>query len=141
MAAGTAIKWKNEKDINIRGLMLITPMLDDRVSTVSARQFEGFGALTAEASRLCWNFGLVAPSRATDLAGLPATYIDAGECEVFRDEVVAFASTLWSSGVSAELHIWPGAPHGFEYLAPTAPVSQTALDTKVSWVKRIAAPE
>ena len=34
-----------------------------------------------------------APSRATDLSGLPPTFIDVGTAEVFRDEDVAYAST------------------------------------------------
>ena len=29
-----------------------------------------------------------------------------GTAEVFRDEDVAFASTIWASGGDCELHVW-----------------------------------
>lgn len=56
---------------------------------------------------------LVSPGRATDLTGFPPNFVDVRSCEVFRDEAVAFALQLWKSGVSAELHVWPGGFHGF----------------------------
>jgi hypothetical protein len=31
-----------------------------------------------------------------------------------RDETVASASQIWAGGGDAELHVWPGAVHGFE---------------------------
>ena len=68
-----------------------------------------------------------APARATDLSGLPPTYIEAGSAEVFRDEAVAFASGIWAAGGSAELHIWAGGFHGFQSIVPTAAVSRAAV--------------
>jgi acetyl esterase/lipase len=37
---------------------------------------------------------MTAPSRATDLGGLPSAFVDVGSAEVFRDEAVAYASRL-----------------------------------------------
>jgi acetyl esterase/lipase len=31
-----------------------------------------------------------------------------------RDETAAFASQIWAGSGDAELHVWPGAVHGFE---------------------------
>jgi acetyl esterase/lipase len=81
-----------------------------------------------------------APARATDLAGLPPAYIEAGSAEVFRDEAVALANGIWEAGGSAELHIWAGGFHGFQTIVPTAAVSQTAVQTRESWVRRVLAP-
>ncbi|KAL2797080.1 hypothetical protein BJX66DRAFT_335266 [Aspergillus keveii] len=86
---------------------------------------------------------LVAPARATDLKGLPQTFIDAGEAEVFRDEAVAYASLLWKCDVSTELHVWRGAFHGFEMETPgvgegkQAAVVKAFIDAKKSWIRRI----
>ena len=79
----------------------------------------------------------VAPSRATDLRGLPPTFINAGACKAFRDEAVALTSVLWACGVSAELHVWPRGFHGFDMLNQHAPVSQDSTQTKKSWLKRV----
>ena len=46
-----------------------------------------------------------APSRGTDLAGLPPAFIDVGSAETFRDEDVAHASRIWQAGGPAELHV------------------------------------
>jgi acetyl esterase/lipase len=39
------------------------------------------------------------------LTGLPPTYLEVGSAEVFRDETVAYASTIWAAGGIAELHV------------------------------------
>ena len=72
-----------------------------------------------------------------DLSGLPPAYLEVGGAEVFRDEVVAYASRLWAAGGSAELHVWPGGFHGFQNVVPDAAVSRTAVATREAWVRRI----
>ncbi|GAA0941598.1 hypothetical protein GCM10009559_37240 [Pseudonocardia zijingensis] len=78
-----------------------------------------------------------APGRAADLSGLPPTYLDAGSAEVFRDEVVQYASRLWACGTQAELHIWAGGYHGFDLFAPHAPVSVAARAAREDWLGRV----
>lgn len=52
------------------------------------------------------------PSRASNLSGLPPTYVDVGTAELFRKPVMRFAERLWECGGSVELHAWPGRlPH------------------------------
>ena len=58
-----------------------------------------------------------APARATDLTGLPDTYIDVGDLDIFRDEDITYARRLSDAGVPTELHLHPGCPHAFEALA------------------------
>jgi len=61
---------------------------------------------------------------------------------VFRDETVAYAGALWASGVDAELHVWPGAFHGFTSMVPRATVSRTATAALARWTDRLlGAPE
>jgi acetyl esterase/lipase len=81
-----------------------------------------------------------APARATDLSGLPPAFIDVGSAETFRDEAVAYASRIWAAGGIAELHVWPGAFHGFDQLAPQALVSQEAKAARLRWLRRLLAP-
>src|SRR5205823_14471460 len=64
-----------------------------------------------------------APARAADLAGLPPTFIGVGTLDVFRDEDIEYAHRLLGAGVPTEVHVYPGAPHGFEMIVPTPAVS------------------
>ena len=59
-------------------------------------------------------------------AGLAPMYIEVGELDIFRDENVDYGRRAQREGVSVELHVHPGAPHGFEAFAPGAGVSRRA---------------
>lgn len=80
-----------------------------------------------------------APARATDLSGLPPAHIEVGSAETFRDEDVAYANAIWQAGGQAELHVWPGAFHGFDGFAPQAALSRDARDARSAWLRRILA--
>ena len=49
-----------------------------------------------------------APARAENLAGLPPTFIECGQLDIFVFEDIAFASRLLQARVPVELHIYPG---------------------------------
>lgn len=156
IAAGCSLlaRQNQHPTLNLLAQMLLTPMLDDRGQTVSAKQFEHVGPWCGVTNQMAWDCVLeqdrpaqvdymVAPARATDLTGLPPTFIDAGEAEVFRDEAVAYASLLWKCGVSTELHVWRGAFHGFEMPMPGAPedsqaaVARASIAAKKLWIRRV----
>lgn len=149
IAAGCAIKARNLQYPKLCAQLLSTPMLDDRVTSVSARQYYDHGPWHGKANSMAWDCvlgsarngpdvgELISPARATNLSGVPPAFIDPGESEVFRDEAVSYASVLWKCGVSAELHIWRGAYHGFELVVPKPSVSVAAGDTKRGWIRRI----
>jgi triacylglycerol lipase len=65
-----------------------------------------------------------AVTRASDLSQLPPAYIAVGELDLFLGEDIAYARRLISAGVPTELHVYPGAFHGFDGLAPAARISQ-----------------
>lgn len=131
LAAGALLMSRDRKGPKVAAQLLVCPMLDDRLMTLSSRQFEnGRGFYTAW-GRYAWNCVLgedterenvsyyLAPGRAEDLSDLPSAYIDAGSGEPFRDEDIAYATTLWGCGVQADLHIWGGGCHGFDLFFPT----------------------
>lgn len=153
VAAGVALLARDRATMPspLLGLMLQFPMLDDRSTTVSSHQYVDDGSWTRDSNIVGWTALLgdrvagtdeqvdiyAAPARAKDLSGLPPTYIDVGTAEVFRDEVVAFASKLWESGVQAELHVWPGGFHGFPNFAPLAALSKEAIRASDAGMKRL----
>jgi acetyl esterase/lipase len=132
------------------GQLFSAPMLDDRDATLSTRQFDGSGPWNRGDNRFGWTALLsaargtgdvppyAAPARATDLSGLPPVYLDAGSAEVFRDEIVDYASRIWAAGGQAELHIWAGGFHGFQMAGETR-VARAALAATDSWLARLLA--
>lgn len=86
--------------------MLICLVLDDRNITISSQRYVEEGTWSRDSNQTGWACLLgerrggsdvsiyTAPSRATDLARLPPTFIDVGSAEVFRDEVVSYATQV-----------------------------------------------
>jgi acetyl esterase/lipase len=72
-----------------------------------------------------------APARATDLSGLPDAYIDVGVLDILRDENIDYARRLMAAGVSAELHVVPGLPHGFDLVAPNAQATRRVVANRL----------
>lgn len=145
LAAATALHARDNAGPAVAGLLLASPMLDHRSSSFSARQMTGFGAWDATANATAWRAYLGSATEPTyasaavfeDLSGLAPTYIDVGSAETFRDECVHFADAMWKSGGDAELHVWPGGVHGFEFLAPWALMSIAARSQRSSWLRRL----
>ncbi|KAA2251266.1 alpha/beta hydrolase [Solihabitans fulvus] len=131
------------------GQLLLSPMLDDRGTTFSSHQLAGRDTWDRTSNATAWQALLgdrygtadlppyAAPARATDLTGLPRAYLEVGSAETFRDEAVAYANAIWQAGGEAELHVWPGAFHGFDTFAPKAVLSQDARDARTRWLRRI----
>jgi acetyl esterase/lipase len=150
LAAATTLMARDNGGPALIGQLLSAPMLDDRDATLSARQFDGPGPWNRSDNRFGWTALLgaarsteglspyAAPARATDLSGLPPVYLDVGSAEVFRDEIVDYASRIWTAGGQAELHIWAGGFHGFQ-LAGETRVARAALAARDSWLARLLA--
>ena len=148
LAAGVALLARDRRGPGLIGQVLLYPMLDDRDQTLSSVQIDGVGMWDRQSNRLGWSSLLgdrrgtddvsvyAAPARATDLSGLPPAYIDCGSAEVFRDEDVAYASALWAAGIQAELHVWPGGFHGFDFVAPDSALGREMFRARTAWVGR-----
>ncbi|MGW2648856.1 alpha/beta hydrolase [Streptomyces sp. NPDC001393] len=131
------------------GQLLLSPMLDDRNDTVSSHQLAGVDTWDRTSNATAWQAVLgdrygtanlppyAAPARARDLSGLPPAYVEVGSAETLRDETVAYAQAIWRAGGRAELHVWPGACHGFDTFAPRAALSQDARAARTRWLRRI----
>lgn len=67
-----------------------------------------------------------APARAENLSGLPPAHLMVGDMDIFRDENITYAARMSAAGVPVEFHLVPGAPHGFDFIAPNAEISRRA---------------
>jgi acetyl esterase/lipase len=148
LAAGTALLARDSAFPDLTHQVLMSPMLDDRFETVSSRMLDGEGTWDRNDNLLGWSALLgdrhggpevspyAAPARAEKLSELPRTYIDVGSVESFRDEAIIYAQRLSEAGVSVDFHLWGGAFHGFEGIAPHAAVSQACNGARDEFIRR-----
>lgn len=138
LAAALALLNRDRACLTLAAQILIQPMLDDRTVEPDpelsglalwgyADNSTGWGALLGDAAGGPEVSPYAAPARAAALEGLPPAYLEVGELDIFRDEILAYARRLAAAGVSTELHIHRGSPHGFDVLAPEAGVSRRAI--------------
>jgi acetyl esterase/lipase len=149
LAAALCLMARDRGGPALRGQLLVGPMLDDRLHAASGQEFDGFQPWDRLTDEFAWSALLgpthgrrdvtpyAAPARALSLVGLPAAFLDVGSAEVFRDPTVDYAVRLWQAGGAAELHVWPGAFHGFDRVVPEARVSQAARQARVDWLRRL----
>ncbi len=128
--------------------ILIFPMLDDRnvepdpllaptATWTYGNNFTGWNALLGEDRGTDGVPPEAAAARLVDFAGLPPAYIEVGELDIFRDEDVVYAQQLWRAGVSCELHVHPGAPHGHDWLDLTSDLNRRVLADRVRVIASI----
>jgi triacylglycerol lipase len=138
LAAALALLARDRGEVPLLFQRLIYPMIDDRTAVqTDPHPFAGEFLWTASANHFGWSSLLgrepggaevshyAAAARAVDLAGLPAAYISVGALDLFLEENLEYARRLMRAGVPTELHVYPGAYHGFE-IAPQAKVTQAA---------------
>ncbi|WP_229070636.1 alpha/beta hydrolase [Actinoplanes sp. DH11] len=144
LAIATALTARDRCGPAVRFLMPIYPMIDDRNETASSQEITDLGMWDRATNIEAWRWylagrpadGYAAPARADDLAGLPPTFIDVGTADLFRDEDITFAQRLMAAGVPTELHVYPGAYHGAEALAPDAELSRRIVAARMGALRR-----
>jgi acetyl esterase/lipase len=151
LAAGATLLARDRGEIAVAYQVLLYPCLDDRLTTRSSREILDPRTWNRSLAAGSWKAYLgnvdgesvspyAAPSRATDLSRLPPTYVMVGAIDMLRDENVEYASRLMQSNVPVELHVYPGAFHGFDLLAPDATVSRRATDEWHGALRRALCP-
>lgn len=136
LAAALALLARDRHEVRIVFQLLIYPMLDDRNVTPSSRAITHPSVWNREANIAAWRAYLggdigtdgvapyAAPARATELSGLPPTYIAVGELDLLLDEDIDYAQRLMQAGVATELHVYPGAFHGSDFFVADSELSQ-----------------
>lgn len=148
LAAGLALLARDRGEVPVAFQLLIYPMIDDRNVTPASYAITDPRMWNRESNRLGWKAYLgrdgggadvspyAAASRATDLTNLPPAYIPVGALDLFVDENVEYAQRLIQAGVPTELHVYPGAFHGFDLFAPSARVSKQFKADRDNALKR-----
>ena len=151
LAAGLALRMRDEGVYRLAFQHLVYPMLDDRTcTTADPHPNAGEFVWTPQANAFGWGAYLgrepggadvpahAAAARATDLAGLPPTFLSTGALDLFVEEDLDYARRLIRAGVPTELHVYPGAFHGFD-IFPGAAVSRQAVQDRLDALRRALA--
>lgn len=139
LAVATAFRVRDAGGTQPAFLLAMYPMLDNANDNPSTYQQLPFPLWNRRANEEGWRWylgdqvadGYASPSRAENVAGLPPTFLDVGDRDLFVDEVVTFAQRLRSAGVPTELHVYPGLFHAGEHMAPTARLSRQVVTNRV----------
>lgn len=139
LAAAIAVMARDRRNCPpLAKQLLFSPMLDDR-NCLPCETLKATASWTYEDNETGWTARLrdrvgtdnvssyEAPARVQDVDGLAPAYIDVGELDIFRDESVMYACRLMKSGISTELHVYTGVPHGFENFGENVPVVAAAM--------------
>lgn len=147
IAAGLALMARDHGDAPICFQCLVYPMLDDHTNTDNTGPYAGEFVWNARSNAFGWTAYLgqapggagvsqyAAAARAPDLSGLPPAFINCGALDLFAGEDIAYARRLIHAGVATELHIYPGAFHGFP-LAPGTRLAEIAERDRIEALRR-----
>jgi acetyl esterase/lipase len=126
LAAALGLLARDRAEFPVVFQLLLVPMLDDRtVTSGDPHPYTGEFTWTRDKNLFGWSSLLgrapggadvspyASPARAASLERLPAAYIATGALDLFLDEDLEYARRLTRAGVATELHVYPGAFHGF----------------------------
>ena len=138
LAAALALLARDRGGPKLAFQHLIYPMLDDRTCMAAdpnpfvgefvwtpAQNLFGWSSLLGTAPGSDGISQYAAAGRAESLSGLPPAFIAVGDLDLFLEEDLDYARRLSRAGVPVELHVYPGAFHGFQ-MAQAARVSVAA---------------
>lgn len=124
LAAAVTLMARDRQGPSIAFQALRIPVLDDRCRTPSMRQYVTAPLFGANEAVSMWDNYLgestdrgitspyAAPSRASDLSGLPPAFIQVNGLDPLRDEGIQYAMALMAADVPVEIYCGPHQHHG-----------------------------
>lgn len=129
-----------------KGVMLIYPVTDRRMSTMSMQNFTDTPVWDAKLSKMMWQCYLggqvpehieyASPVEAESLEGFPPTYMEVAEFDCLHDEGVNLYEKIKATGAATELHEVKGGCHGYE-TATDSLIVRACMDCRVVWLKKL----
>jgi acetyl esterase len=136
LAAGLALRMRDERGPRIAQQLLIYPVTDNNFDTGSYLEFATGYGLTRNNMQWFFECYLRNPADAAnpwnvplkaDLRGLPPAFVVTAEVDVLRDEGEAYAKRLHEAGVAVRCVRYNGMNHGFIRMAAVYPQADRAV--------------
>jgi acetyl esterase/lipase len=143
LAAAASLYARKKAGPAIAKQILYYPMLDDRTLTTSAAlepllfvwhfedNFTGWKAYFGDLFGTEKVPETAAPGRMVDAQGMPDLFLDVGDLDLFLAENLEYAAKHAKAGVSVEVVVRPGCPHGYDAVGVAAEVGRR------SWVDKM----
>ncbi|HAT40303.1 MAG TPA: hypothetical protein DCS87_01075 [Rheinheimera sp.] len=145
LAAAVALWARDQGNPELCLQLLLYPMLDDRTVTGLVSPATATAGWSLAENRIAWRYYLgytdaehpaavspyAAPARATNLQGLPPTWIGVGSADLFAEESKAFAMRLQQAEVPTTLCWYPQAFHGFDSWAAQSSAAKDCWQQQV----------
>jgi acetyl esterase/lipase len=156
LAAAVAHMARDRGGPKLAAQILVYPMLDHRVGGESdpwRNRHTGEFVWTRESNQFGWEAlrgdypardarkAWFSPSLADDLSALPPTWIGVGSLDLFLDEDLDYARRLIDAGVPVELHLYPGAFHGFNMLEDARVTKDFSRDLTKGTLRLLGLPD
>lgn len=147
LCLATALRSRDEGGPAFRLVLAAYPMLDHTHTTPASRAITEVGVWDRAGNIEAWEWFLggqepdkyASPLLETDWSGMGPVFIDVGTEDLFRDEDIALVAELARQGVPVEFHLYPGAYHASEGLAPEAALSRRIMANRLDAVRRAVA--
>lgn len=144
LALGTALMARDHGGPGVAFVLASYPMLDPANVVPAARSLAAPEMWSAEANTEAWGWFLggaeadryASPLLESDWRGFPPTFIDVGTEDLFRDEDIALVGRMAGQGVMVEFHLYPGAYHSSEFIAPEAELSRRIMANRIAALRR-----
>ncbi|MDJ0396876.1 esterase [Rhodococcus rhodochrous] len=146
LAAGVALRARDEGAPVLRGQVLIYPALDRAADLPSRREFaEGYIVTAADMDWFLDRYftspgdaetPYALPARAADVDALPPTLVLTTENEVLRDEGEFYGRRLREAGVDVTIRRFDGLVHGAFWMSGAVPRSGEMRDEVAKFVTR-----
>lgn len=129
-----------------KGVLLIYPVTDRRMITVSMQNFTDTPVWDAKLNRMMWRCYLgdkepepveyASPVEEKSFIKFPPTYMEVAEFDCLHDEGVNLYERIKATGIPTELHEVKGGCHGYE-TATNSLLVQACMDLRIAWMRKL----
>ena len=122
LAACVALRNRDSDAYPIKAQMLIYPVTDNESEKYDSMDTYEYAVWSKKANLSMWQLYFhngykdirnLVPMK-NDTANLPKTYVEPQECDVLRDEGIAYANKMKKAGAEVECNLIGGSYHGFD---------------------------
>lgn len=145
LAASLALLARDRKSVPLSCQVLIYPMLLPPSHSLDAAVGDArTGRYIWTRNSNAWTWSVNLPGKdghatiaglAPDLTGLPPAFIAVGDLDLFVHDNLAHAGKLLAAGSPVEVHVYPGAVHGFDRMVDAQVAIRFTRDL-VDFIKR-----
>ena len=146
LATAVTLMARDRRYRKPKGLLLVYPVTDRRMQTLSMQNFTDTPVWDAKLSKMMWQCYLgdkkpspveyASPAEAKSFTEFPPTYMEVAEFDCLHDEGVELYEKIKAAGIDTEFHEIKGGCHGYETVTNSLLV-RACMELRVAWMQRV----